>query len=170
MKQKCLSPPWFSSQTLRISQPSFFCFCFFFNLIKNNDNGNRTNKLMDWSSLTANQWTSAVYENLNNTFTSPSTSAFDVDQFNTIQLLSKFSAAASFFGSLTIVLTFIIFPRLRSTNNRLILFLSINDTMGSVAFFIGRWTVESRNIGFCFFQAYILQQVSSSNFMYIKNT
>ena len=116
---------------------------------------------MDWSSLIANQWTSVIYENLNNTFTSPSTSAFDADQFNTIQLLSKFSAAASFFGSLTIVLTFIIFPRLRSTNNRLILFLSINDTMGSVAFFIGRWTIESRNIGFCFWQAYILQQVSA---------
>ncbi|ORX93048.1 hypothetical protein K493DRAFT_316222 [Basidiobolus meristosporus CBS 931.73] len=84
--------------------------------------------------------------------------AYTDAQLDTLQYVSKATAALSIFGSLGSILAFLFWRRFQTATARLVFFMSIADLMSVISRFIGRWGIMAGTESFlCQFQAGVMQ-------------
>ncbi|KAL1918494.1 uncharacterized protein VTP21DRAFT_3154 [Calcarisporiella thermophila] len=72
----------------------------------------------------------------------------------------------SIIGSLTIIFTFLCFPRFRNATTRLILWLAFSDLIACTATFLGRWAIQAPDSAACKAQGFVMQWMDICGFFW----
>lgn len=82
------------------------------------------------------------------------------------QVVVLCSCALSFLGSSLIVLTYIIWPDLRTTPRKLLVYLSVSDWLSAVSYAFGVWSVFRTDSLDCVIQGAISSFANTSSFFW----
>uniref|UniRef100_A0A3Q4B264 Uncharacterized protein n=1 Tax=Mola mola TaxID=94237 RepID=A0A3Q4B264_MOLML len=82
------------------------------------------------------------------------------------QVLVLCSCALSFAGSSLIILTYLVWPDLRTVPRRLLVYLSVSDWLSAVSYAFGVWRVSHSNSPDCIVQGAISSFANSSSFFW----
>nr|XP_020475460.1 probable G-protein coupled receptor 157 [Monopterus albus] len=82
------------------------------------------------------------------------------------QVVVLFSCALSFLGSSLIILTYIIWPDLRTTPRKLLVYLSVSDWLSAVSYAFGVWKVFHADSPDCVAQGAISTFANTSSFFW----
>ncbi|KAL2103614.1 hypothetical protein ACEWY4_000482 [Coilia grayii] len=82
------------------------------------------------------------------------------------QVVILISCALSFFGSLLIILTYIIWADLRTTPRKLLVFLSVADLLSAISYSVGVWKVFHEDSWDCIVQGAFSTFANTSSFFW----
>lgn len=82
------------------------------------------------------------------------------------QVVILISCTLSFFGSLLIILTYVIWSDLRTTPRKLLVFLSVSDLMSAIAYSVGVWMVFEEDSWDCVLQGAFSTFANTSSFFW----
>ncbi|KAL1920414.1 uncharacterized protein VTP21DRAFT_791 [Calcarisporiella thermophila] len=83
--------------------------------------------------------------------------SFSPEQINSFLVTATVGSIISIAGTLTVILTFLFFPRFRNATTRLILWLAISDLIACSATLSGRWAIAAPDSAACQAQGFIMQ-------------
>lgn len=93
-------------------------------------------------------------------------SADETEVYLSEQVVVLVSCALSFLGSSLIIVTFVLWPDLRTTPRRLLVFLSVSDWLSAVSYAYGVWRVFHTDSIDCVIQGAVSTFANTSSFFW----